>query len=83
MTILASLRSLVGADELLLLVALVLLVVGLWPWLGRGALVPVGLFLLWLGCPSRAPFITPTTTADPDPAHGHHVGSRRAMTGGK
>lgn len=60
------LASLVGADELLLTLALGLIVVGLWPiavkWLGTGlpSLIPAGIVILWLALPSRAPMILRT-----------------------
>lgn len=52
-----------GPEEAVLLVALVLVTVGLWPlaarWAGSGwtALLVPGLVLLWLALPSRAPFV--------------------------
>lgn len=52
-----ALTSLIGPDEALLVVALTLVTVALWPWLGRGALLPAGLVLLFVALPSRAPFV--------------------------
>lgn len=50
-------------DELVLLVALGLVTVSLWPmavrWIGSGlpALLPAGLCLLWSAIPARSPFV--------------------------
>lgn len=49
--------TIVGADELALSVALVLIVIGLWPLVGRVALLVPGLVLLWIALPARQPFL--------------------------
>lgn len=57
------LTAIIGADEALLLIALSLLLAGLWPlavrWLGTGlpTLVVPGVVLLFIALPSRAPMI--------------------------
>lgn len=59
---LQNLASLV--DEIMLTVALALIVIALWPWIDRGALVIPGVVLLWLVLPARAPFLSrPPTDA--------------------
>jgi hypothetical protein len=52
-----ALASVIGPDEILLVVALTLVTVALWPWVGQGALLPAGLVLLFVALPSRAPFV--------------------------
>lgn len=51
------LGSLVGADEVALLIAMGLIVTALWPWVGQGALLVPGLVLLYLALPARTSFI--------------------------
>lgn len=53
----AGLTAAIGGDELLLLIALACLTGGLWPALGRQALVAPGLVLLWVALPSRSAFV--------------------------
>lgn len=53
-----ALTAIIGLDELLLIVALALITLALWPWVGRGALLPAGLVLLWVVLPSRATFVS-------------------------
>jgi hypothetical protein len=48
----------IGLQEALLVVAVSLLTVGLWPVLEWVALVIPGAVLLWVALPSRAPFVT-------------------------
>lgn len=51
--------GMVGADEILLIVALVLVGAGCWQvWRPAGLIAP-GLVLLWIAMPSRAAFIAP------------------------
>lgn len=50
-------RRLFGADEFVLIGALVLLTAGLWSAVGMLALVAPGAALLWIAVPSRAPFV--------------------------
>lgn len=53
----AALARIVGADELGILLALILIAAGFWQaWRPGAALVP-GAVLLWLVLPSRRPFI--------------------------
>lgn len=47
----------VGADELLLALALLLVTIGLWSRVGAAALVAPGLVLLWIALPSRRSFL--------------------------
>lgn len=54
---LAGLRALIGVDELVLLVALTLIVIALWPIVGCRALLAPGVVLLWIALPARAPFL--------------------------
>jgi hypothetical protein len=49
--------AVVGADELVLALALALIVVGLWPVTGRLVLFIPGAVLLWIAMPSRQPFV--------------------------
>lgn len=55
----AAVRSAMGVDELVLVLALTLTTGGLWTWLAWGALVVPGVVLLWLVLPPRAPFVVP------------------------
>lgn len=57
----AIIAGIIGADELAITVALVLVTVALWPALGRQALIAPGLVLLWVALPARAPFIARPT----------------------
>lgn len=52
-----SITRIVGRDELTLIAGVVLVTVAIWPALGRLALLPAGLVLVWLGLPARASFI--------------------------
>jgi hypothetical protein len=61
----AAIADVIGADELLLLVALTLVTVALWPLFGRQALLVPGVVGLWYALPTRAPFVT-RHTAEPD-----------------
>lgn len=47
----------IGVDVLVLILGLVMVTVGLWPWIGRGALLVPGVVLTWLSLPSRLPFV--------------------------
>lgn len=61
-------RSLVGVDEVVLAVGVLLLTVGLWHLVGAAALIAPGLLAVWLALPTRRPFIGPVaddTTARP------------------
>lgn len=53
----ARVRALVGLDELLLLVGVGLMLTGLWPTIGVGALVVPGVVLVWIALPSRSPLL--------------------------
>lgn len=44
-------------EEILIVIGLVLILIALWPWVGRGALVVPGVVLLWFGLPSRSLFL--------------------------
>ena len=60
----AAVVAVIGVDELLIVVALTLVTVALWPRFGRQALLVPGLVVLWVALPSRAPFIArPTLSA--------------------
>lgn len=48
-------------DELVLTLALLLIVYGLWPWVGRLSLVIPGAVLLWF-LPARGPFVERSQT---------------------
>lgn len=50
-------RKSIEIDEILLVAGLVLLVVGLWPWIGAAACVVPGAVLVWLSLPAREAFI--------------------------
>jgi hypothetical protein len=54
----AALAGLVGADELVLGVALALIATGLWQTWRPGAVLVPGVVLLWIALPARAGFIT-------------------------
>ena len=60
--------SAIGVDEVLLLVALLLVVIGLWPVVGVRALVAPGLILLYLTVPTRRPFVDKGAESAPLPA---------------
>jgi hypothetical protein len=51
------LAALVGVDDVVLVLGLVLLTVGLWPVLERVALAVPGAVLVWLVLPQRVPFV--------------------------
>lgn len=53
----AAIRSVIGLDECLLILALVLVGIGFWQIWKPGAFLVTGLVLLWLTIPSRASFI--------------------------
>jgi hypothetical protein len=53
-----------GLDEAVLLIALVLLVAGLWPRIGALALTIPGAVLLWIALPPRATFVVRPETRD-------------------
>lgn len=53
----AALASIIGVEECVLTLGLILLSAGLWPVFGRAALVAPGLVLIWLAIPSRRAFI--------------------------
>lgn len=55
---LTGLSAVFGAEEVLLVLALVLVTAGLWAVVGRGALTVPGVVLLWIAMPSRAPFVS-------------------------
>ena len=52
-----ALAPLVGAEELLLLVGLVLVSFGLWSVWKPGAFLVPGAVLVWIALPSRSPFV--------------------------
>lgn len=52
-----ALTSIIGVDELLLTLALTLIVVALWPVIGRIALLVPGVCLLYVALPQRSPFL--------------------------
>jgi hypothetical protein len=62
--VLAALAAAMGVDEILLLTALVLVVTGLWPLVGRSALLIPGLTLLWIALPQRAPFVARSSESE-------------------
>lgn len=47
----------VGADEFGIALALAVLTIGLWPRIGRDALIVDGAILVWMFLPTRAPFV--------------------------
>lgn len=53
----AAFKKLLGADEIMLVAALALITTGLWLLAGQAALLAPGFALLWIGLPSRMPFI--------------------------
>lgn len=53
----AAIGAVVGPDEILLVVALALVTWGLWPLVGRMALIAPGAVCLWIALPSRAAFL--------------------------
>lgn len=57
-------RTVIGADELVLALALALIVVGLWPLTGRIVLFIPGAVLLWIAMPSRQPFVHRSQTTE-------------------
>ena len=63
-----AIAAVVGADELLLACALALVTVGLWPIIGRSALVVPGTVLLWIALPSRAPLVVRPPSPPETPA---------------
>ena len=44
-------------EEIAIGVALLLITIGLWRWVGYGALVVPGVVLLWIVLPMRRPFV--------------------------
>ena len=68
----AAWRAVLGADELLVVVGLVLLTAGLWPIADQGALVAPGLVLLWIALPQRTSFVIGASEKRPSstPPHG-------------
>lgn len=64
----AAVSAVIGADELALIGALALLVVGLWPIVGRCALIVPGIVWLWLALPSRHPLVSRPPVAPEKPA---------------
>ena len=62
-TVWQALQRAVGIDEVLITIGLGLATVGLWTWIGPGALTLPGLVLLWIVVPARQPFIS--RPADP------------------
>lgn len=65
---LARARAAIGLDDLVLLLALLLLAVGFWQVWTPGAFIVPGLVLLWLVLPSRAPFVTRPPSSKKQPA---------------
>lgn len=65
-----AVTSIIGPDEVFLLVALTLVTVALWPlavrWCGTGlpSLLPAGICLLWSAIPARSPFVVPPTVPE-------------------
>lgn len=49
--------ALVGLDDVVLVVALLLIAAGFWEAWRPGAFIVPGIVLLWLVLPSRAPFV--------------------------
>lgn len=60
-------RQLIGLDELLLIVALLLIGAGMWQVWKPGALLAPGAVLLWLTLPTRAGFFRRSTHTPPSP----------------
>lgn len=54
-----------GADEVTLMLGLVLLVVSLWPAFQQLALLPAALVLIWMALPSRAAFVSKVPESEP------------------
>lgn len=54
----AAIVTVIGADELLIAVALGCGTSAIWPLVGRLALLVPCVVLLWIALPSRTPFIT-------------------------
>jgi hypothetical protein len=55
----AAIASVVGLDELVLVLGLVLVTVALWPLVGRVALIVPGAAAVWVSLPPRARFGPP------------------------
>ena len=53
----AKLKKVLGADEIILVAALLLVTIGLWLVAGQASLIAPGFVLLWVGLPSRSPFV--------------------------
>lgn len=53
----ATLKEVLGTDEVVLVAALALITTGLWLLADQAALLAPGFALLWIGLPSRMPFI--------------------------
>lgn len=60
--------SAISLDDLVLVLALVLLAVGFWQVWTPGAFIVPGLVLLWLVLPSRAPLVTRPPVSKKQPA---------------
>lgn len=56
-TIRRAVSQVIGVDECVLVLGLVLLAAGLWPLFGRVALIAPGLVLVWMAIPQRAPLV--------------------------
>ena len=52
-----ALCSGLGTDEVVFIAALLLIAVGLWLVVGQASLIVPGCVLLWVGLPSRLPFV--------------------------
>jgi hypothetical protein len=50
-------------EELTVAAGLVLVVIGLWPWLQQSALLVPGAVLIWMALPTRARFVEPPSTS--------------------
>lgn len=57
----AAIAGIVGVDELLLVVGLVLITAGLWPVLDAVAFAVPGAVVLWIALPQRSPFVHRST----------------------
>jgi hypothetical protein len=52
-----AVRAAIGVTECVLIVGLAFVVIALWPLVGRVALLPVGLVMVWVTLPVRSAFI--------------------------
>lgn len=52
-----ALGAVIGIDECVLTLGLILLSAGLWPTFGRASLIAPGIVLVWMALPQRAPLV--------------------------